>query len=318
MLQEIVDFLFYQVLLLDRASAIAQFFNFFVYDSAKILLLLFGMILAIGYLRSFIPPEKVRDTMSRGRYGIGNIMAALFGAVTPFCSCSSIPLFFGFLRAGVPLGVMFSFLITSPLVNEYLLILIFAYFGWKIAFFYAASGILIGILLGALLGRMGLEKHLDKDFCQQSGKLRKIIFRSHRERLKYGYLEAKSIVRKLWLWILVSVAIGGIIHNYVPQEIIGRVVEGTGALAVPLVVILGVPMYGSCVAILPIAFALFAKGVPLGTALAFMMSVSALSIPEAILLRRAMEWKLIGLFFGLVTVGIVFTGFLFNYLQFLV
>jgi len=233
--------------------------------------------------------------------------------MTPFCSCSSIPLFISFLEAGIPLGVTFSFLITSPLVNEYLVILMLGFFGWKITLAYVISGMFIGMISGLILGKMKLEKHLEKDLISKNVK-KEIKFKTIKDRLKFGLNEAVSITKKLWLWILIGVGIGAIIHNYVPSEFIQSIVSKGGIFAVPLAVVLGVPMYGSCAAIVPIAVVLFEKGVPIGTALAFMMAISALSFPEAVILRRVMKLKLIAIFFGVVTVAIILTGFIYNLL----
>ncbi len=316
MLQLTVDWLLYNQLGFDPSSRFAPALNFFVYDSIKILALLFVMISAIGFLRTYIPQSKVKGWLSGKRRGLGNVMASLFGAITPFCSCSSIPIFLSFLEAGVPLGVTFSFLITSPLVNEYLVILMLGFFGWKITLAYVVSGILIGIVSGLILGRMNLEKYLVKDLISSNPKaMKEIRYDKIEKRLAFGLDEATSIIRKLWMWVLVGVGIGAIIHNYVPSELIQSVIEQGGILAVPIATLMGVPMYGSCAALVPIAVVLFQKGVPLGTALAFMMATAALSLPEAIMLRRAMKLKLIAIFFGVTALAIVFTGYSFNLLQ---
>lgn len=316
MLQVTVDRLVYSVLGMDPASRTARSLNFFVYDSVKIVALLFVMISFIGFLRSYLPQSKVKAWLAGKSLATGNFVAALFGAVTPFCSCSSVPLFIGFIRAGIPLGVSLSFLITSPIVNEYLAVLMLGFFGWKITLVYVASGVMIGFLSGLALGRMNLEKYLEKDIV--GGKLRAgkdTEFKTFKDRIFFGFGEAASIVRKLWFWILVGVGIGAIIHNYIPQEAIQAAISRSGAWSVPIAVALGVPMYGSCAAIVPIAVALFQKGVPLGTALSFMMAVSALSLPEAVMLRRVMKLKLIAVFFGVVTLAIILTGFLINAVQ---
>ncbi len=315
MLQLIVDWLIYSLFKLDPQAKWAQVINFFIYDSMKILLLLFVFISAIGFLRSYLPAGKIKQWLA-GKKVFANFLAAIFGAVTPFCSCSSIPIFISFLEAGVPLGVTFSFLITSPLINEYLVILMIGFFGFKITFLYVLSGIAIGVSSGLILGRMKLEKYLVKDLINQdnddcSGE----VLGGFKSRLLFGIGEAKSIVKKLWIWVLVGVGLGSLIHNFVPQEFIQGVITKTGFFSVPLATIIGVPMYGSCAAIVPIAVALFQKGFPLGTALAFMMAVSALSLPEAIMLRRVMHLKLIAIFFMVTTVAIIFTGYLFNFLQ---
>ena len=245
----------------------------------------------------------------------GNFGAALFGSVTPFCSCSSVPIFIGFMEAGVPLGVAFSFLITSPLVNEYLVVLMLGFFGWRIMALYVGSGILIGAVAGAVLGRMQLEKYLVRDLVVENGAITESqSFSDFGARMKFGFDEASSITKKIWLWVLIGVGIGAGIHNFVPQETLQRIAGSAGIFSVPIAVLVGVPMYGSCAAIVPIAIVLFQKGVPLGTALAFMMATAALSLPEAIMLRRAMKLELILVFFGVTTIAIIIIGYLFNVL----
>ncbi len=314
MLKLIVDWFTYNLLGLDPAKRIAEAFNFFLYDSIKIIFLLFVMISVVGFLRSFISPERTRRWLHKKGF-FAYLLASLLGAITPFCSCSSIPLFIGFLDAGIPLGVTFSFLVTSPLINEYLVVIMLGFFGWKITSAYVVSGLLIGLVSGMILGRMNLDKHLVKDFIPAS---KKEEHRGHKDivsRIGFGLNEAKTIVSKIWLWVLAGVGMGAIIHNYVPQSAVNDIVNRTGMFSVPIAVALGVPMYGSCAAIVPVAVALFNKGFPLGTALAFMMAVSALSLPEAVLLRRTMKLQLIGIFFLITSLGIIFTGYLFNILQ---
>ena len=314
MLLKLADILVYGILRLDPEKGLSKVIHFFVYDSVKILLLLFTLILVIGILRTFIPQSRIHQWMSR-KGGFEHFFAALFGAVTPFCSCSSIPIFFGFLDAGVPLGVSFSFLITSPLINEYLVVLMLGFFGWKITTLYVVSGLLIGTFSGIILGRMQLEQHLVSDFINGGKKADERVFRSLRERLRFGWQESCSITGKIWGWVLIGVGIGALIHNYVPQEAIQAIIGKMGIFSVPVAVLLGVPMYGSCASIVPVAVVLFQKGLPLGTALAFMMAVAALSLPEAIMLRRAMKLQLIAIFFGVTTLAIIVTGYLFNFLQ---
>ncbi|MFC1468066.1 permease [Verrucomicrobiota bacterium] len=315
MLLKMVDWLTYELMGMNPDSHLAQALNFFIYDSVKILLLLFVLIFVIGVLRTFLPQEKVKEWMGHKRV-TANFSAALFGAVTPFCSCSSIPLFLGFLEAGIPLGVTFSFLITSPLINEYLVVLMLGLFGWKITALYVLSGLLIGTVSGIILGRMKLEPHLVKDLIASNGKTCAIReYSTFKSRLEFGFKESCAIVKKIWVWVLVGVGIGAAIHNYVPQEMIHGLIGKTGVFSVPIATILGVPMYGSCAAIVPIAVVLFQKGIPLGTALSFMMAIAALSLPEAIMLRRAMKLQLIAIFFGVTTAAIILTGYLFNFLQ---
>ncbi len=316
MLLKFTDWLVYSVCGLNPEEKFAQALNFFIYDSVKIIILLFVMIFIIGFLRTYLSQRKVKEWLV-GRGVLGNVAAALFGAITPFCSCSSIPMFLSFLKAGIPLGATFSFLITSPLINEYLVVLMVGFFGWKITVMYVISGLLIGIVAGIILGEMKLERFIEEDMLgAQASPEEEKEFRSLRSRADFGWGEATSIVQKLWVWILIGVGIGAVIHDYVPQEAIQGVLSKTGIFSVPIATLIGVPMYGNCAAIVPIAVVLFQKGIPLGTALAFMMAVSALSLPEAIMLRRAMKLPLIGIFFGITTLGIIFTGYLFNFLHF--
>lgn len=315
MLLKFVDWLTYGVCGLNPDAKFSQALNFFVYDSIKILGLLFVMIFFIGVLRTFLPQERLKQWLNT-KGALGNFMASLFGAVTPFCSCSSIPIFISFLKAGIPLGVTFSFLITSPLINEYLVVLMLGTFGWKITALYVISGIFIGVFAGLILGKMKLERFLVADMYADSGandqEHRNNTFMS---RVGFGLQEAVSIIHKLWVWVLIGVAIGAGIHNYVPQEMIQGILSKTGIFSVPIATLIGVPIYGSCAAIVPIAVVLFEKGIPLGTALSFMMAVSALSLPEAIMLRRAMKLNLIAVFFLITTIAIILTGYLFNILQ---
>ena len=319
MLKAFIDWFTYTAIGLDSASKVAKSLNYFLYDAIKIFLLLYVMIAIIGFARTYIPQYKVKKWLAGKKKGVGNVLAALFGALTPFCSCSSIPIFLGFLDAGIPLGITFSFLITSPLINEYLVVLMLGFFGWKITALYVAFGLLIGIFSGLALGTMKLDKYLVKDFIskdRENGK--EVTYTDLKERAKFGLNEANSIVKKISVYLIIAVGIGAIIHNYVPQKLIQSVISKTGIFSVPIAALLGVPMYGSCAAIAPIAVVLFEKGVPLGTALAFMMGVAALSLPEAIILRRAMKLELIGIFFGIVTLAIIVTGYLFNFLQLII
>lgn len=314
MLERLLDWILYSIIGLDPSLKWVESLTFFVYDSIKIMLLLFVMISIIGFLRTYIPQDKIKEWISSRRYWSGNVLASVFGVVTPFCSCSSIPIFLSFLEAGIPLGATLSFLITSPLVNEYLIVLMLGFFGWKITLAYITSGVFIGVVSGIILGKLNLEKHLVKDLSSSQTGITKSGSKIS-ERVGFGLNESFSILKKLWLWILIGVGVGALIHNYVPSQLIQSVVTKGGLFSVPLAVFLGVPMYGSCAAILPVAFALFEKGMPLGTTLAFVMAISALSFPEAVILRRAMKLKLIGIFFGVVAIAIILTGYVFNLLQ---
>ncbi len=316
MLQLAVDWLIYRALRFPAESKSAAVLNFFLYDSVKILALLFFMIAAIGVLRTFLPERKIKAWVHQ-RGGWSYFLASLFGALTPFCSCSSIPIFLSFLKTGIPLGVTFSFLITSPLINEYLVVLMLGFFGVKITAAYILSGLLIGIISGFLLGKMNLEKYLADDMVApaQDESRNATSPNTLKERILFGIGEARSIVKKLWLWVLAGVGIGAFIHNYIPDETVQAIAGRAGIFSVPVVTLVGIPMYGSCAAIVPVAVVLFQKGIPLGTALAFMMAVSALSLPEAIMLRRAMRLPLIAAFFAITGTAIMLTGYLFNFLQ---
>lgn len=316
MLLKFSNWLVYEIFGLTAGSRIGEALSFFIYDTIKILLLLFVMIFIIGVIRSYLPQNKLKIWLNKK--GIkAYLLAALFGAVTPFCSCSSIPIFIGMVSAGIPLGVVFAFLITSPLINEYLVVLMAGFFGLKITILYVISGVLIGITSGVVIGKLELEKYLNNDlFSDQNNTENNIaLCPNFTSRLRYGYNEAILITKKIWFWVVIGVGIGAFIHNYIPQEAIQSIISKTGILGVPIAVVLGVPMYGSCAAIVPIAVVLFQKGVPLGTALSFMMAIAALSLPEAIMLRRAIKLQLIIIFFAITTAAIIITGYLFNVLQ---
>ncbi len=316
MLLKFADLFTYGFLRLAEGSHAAGMVHFFVYDTIKIIILLFVMISLIGFLRSFLPQDKVKSWLA-GKGFLANLAAASFGAVTPFCSCSSIPIFLGFIKGGVPLGVTFSFLATSPIINEYLVVLMLGYFGWKITAVYVLSGIGVGAVVGFVIDRIKVEHLLEQDMIngQNGGTLEELNFKGFWPRVKFGLSESVSILKKIWKWIVLGVGIGAVIHNFVPREMIQSVIESTGVFAVPLATLIGVPMYGSCASIVPVAVVLFQKGVPLGTAMAFMMATAALSLPEAVLLRRAMKLKLILIFFAMVTLYIILIGYLLNALQ---
>lgn len=314
MLLELTDLIVYQWAGFDPDSRFGGALHFFIYDTLKIFLLLAVMIFFIGVVRTYLPQDKLKQWMGRGGLW-GNAIAALFGAVTPFCSCSSIPIFISLLKAEVPLGVTFSFLITSPIINEYLVVLMASEFGMPITIAYVSSGLVIGILAGALIGRMKLERYVETDITNGAAAEETGIHYSFAGRLRFGWKEAIGVLRQIWLWVLIGVAVGAFIHNYVPQEFIQRAMQTAGIFSVPIATVLGVPMYGSCAAIVPIAVVLFEKGIPLGTALAFMMAMAALSLPEAIMMRRVVKLPLIAIFFGITTLAIIATGYFLNALE---
>lgn len=315
MLLKFADWLVYGLFGLSQDNHFAGMLHFFVYDTTKILVLLFVMISIIGFFRSFLPREKVKKWLA-GKGFIGNLAAASFGALTPFCSCSSIPIFLGFVKGGVPLGVTFSFLTTSPIINEYLVVLMLGFFGWKITLVYVIAGISVGTVVGYLIGKMKMDSLLEQDMVEsQLNGEEGLVFNKFSDRIRFGLDESFSILKKIWKWVLLGVGIGAVIHNYVPRETIQSVIGASGIFGIPMAVLLGVPMYGSCASIVPIAVVLFQKGVPLGTAMSFMMAMAALSLPEAVLLRRAMKLKLILVFFSMVTFYIILIGYLLNFLQ---
>jgi len=289
---------------------IAESLTFFLLDTTKIIILLFLKIGAMGVLRTYLPTSKVKKALSGKKGLFGNLFASLFGAITPFCSCSSIPVFLSMMEAGIPLGVNFSFLITSPLVNEYVAVIMLGIFGWKITLYYILAGVTIGTIGGAILGKMNLEKHLVKDFINQNNNDK--IYKLFKDRLRFGLDEAVDIVKKVWLYVVIGIGLASIVHGFVPETFFEKIVNAGGVFAVPIAVILGVPLYANCAALVPIAAVLVGKGVPLGTALAFLMATAALSLPEAIILRRAMKLKLIAIFFAVVSASIVLIGYVFN------
>lgn len=301
---------------LGSGTHFGEAFFFFVYEVPKVLLLLVGVVFVMGVVHTFVSPEKTRSLLSGKRTGAGNVMAAGLGIVTPFCSCSAVPLFIGFLQAGVPLGVTFSFLIAAPMVNEVALALLFGMFGWKIALTYMTMGLGIAITAGIVIGKLGLEEELEEwvqqllknDFAESAAE--QTI--SWPERLREGLEHVRSIVGKVWLYIVLGVGVGAGIHGYVPENFMASLMGQSAWWSVPAAVLLGVPMYSNAAGILPIVQALLGKGAALGTAMAFMMSVIALSAPEMIILRKVLKPRLIAVFAGVVAAGIVLVGYVFN------
>lgn len=315
-LQSIADWITYTLLGLSKESHLGTSLNFFIYDTPKLLLLLSGMIFLITLVQTFINTEKVRVVVEKRGEGVGNVMASVFGAITPFCSCSSVPLFIGFVQAGIPLGITFSFLITSPLMNEVAFVLLLGLFGWKVALLYLASGITIGVISGIILGRLKLERYVEGfvyEIQQHSGSRtvleEKLTWAERFERATEG---TREIVGKVWLFVIIGIGIGAFIHGFVPEDALTGVMGKDAWWSVPVSVILGIPLYSNAAGIIPIVSALLDKGASLGTVLAFMMSVVALSLPEMIILRRVLKPRLIAIFVGVVGVSIIFTGYLFN------
>jgi uncharacterized membrane protein YraQ (UPF0718 family) len=298
----------------DPKSHLGEAVSFFAYDTPKVLMLLTLVVFGMGVVRSFFSPEKTRALLAGKREGIGNVLAASLGIVTPFCSCSAVPLFIGFVSAGVPLGVTFSFLISAPMVNEVALGLLFGLVGWKVALTYLAFGLAVAIVSGWVIGRLHLEHWLE-DWVRniRSGALDlppedlTVI-----DRIKAGIEAVKDIVGNVWPWIIAGIAVGAFIHGYVPSELLATIMGRGAWWSVPAAVLIGIPMYSNAAGIIPVVEALLAKGAALGTVLAFMMSVIALSLPEMIILRKVLTIRLIAVFVGVVGTGILAVGFLFN------
>ena len=318
-LENIADWLVYDVLNLDQGQHLTEALHFFIYDTFKILILLFVVIFFMGIVNSYFPIDRVKNYLSRKKlYGLEYLMASLFGVVTPFCSCSSVPLFIGFVKGGIPLGVTFAFLITSPLVNEVAIGLFIGLFGVKVTVIYVISGILLGSISGIILQKLKLESYLtpwvqdvlanaqrDQDIFQEEKQ-------SFNQRLPIIWAEAIKIIKGIIPYVVVGIAIGALMHGYIPEGFFEQYMSKDNLFAVPIATILAIPMYSNASGILPVVQVLVAKGIALGTAISFMMGVVALSLPEAMLLNKVMTLKLIAIFFGVVTLCIIISGYVFN------
>lgn len=321
MIQNFADWLVYDIFGLSPATAWGTAVNFFFYDSIKIIILLFFISILMGIINAYFPIERLRNyLMTHKMYGLQYLLASVFGASTPFCSCSSIPLFIGFVKGGIPLGVTFAFLITSPLVNEVAVAMFLGSFGLKITLIYVLSGILLGVIGGVVLGRMKLHPYLSdwvKQIQANSSAQADSWEKEHTtflKRLPAIVRDATQIVRGVLVYILIGIGIGAFMHGFVPEGFFQEYLSKDNWLAVPLSVILAVPMYANAAGIVPVIEVFVAKGIPVGTAIAFMMGVVGLSLPEATLLKKVMTWRLIGIFFGTVAFFIILSGYLFNYI----
>jgi uncharacterized protein len=311
------DRLLYGLFAVPRGQRWADALHFFCYDSTKILMLLVGIVFAVRILRSFLSIERTRALLGGRREGVGNVAAAALGVATPFCSCSAVPAFIGFVAAGIPLGVTLSFLIASPLVNEVAVVLLYGLFGLRIAAVYVGSGLVIAIVAGATLGRMRLERYVEPFVLRAAAHAAAAPTLTEprhtwAERIELGREEVRSILGRIWPYLVAGIALGAAIHGWVPTDFFARYAGPHNPLAVPFAVLLGVPLYSNAAGVLPLVEALHAKGLAMGTLLAFMMSVVALSLPEMILLRRVLRPRLLAAFVAVVTGGILVTGFLFN------
>jgi uncharacterized membrane protein YraQ (UPF0718 family) len=315
LINPLAEWIAYTALQLERDSHLGQSLAFFLYDIPKILLLLSGMIFIISIIRTFFSPERTRALLGGKREGIGNVLAATLGIVTPFCSCSAVPLFIGFVESGIPLGVTFSFLIAAPTINEVAIVMLFGLFGWKIAGLYILSGLVIAIIAGFIIGRLKLERYVEdfvwKVHSQGSVEGEKLTWPIRIER---AWDLVKDIVGKVWLYVVVAIAVGAAIHGYVPASALAGIMGKQAWWSVPAAVLIGIPLYSNAAGMIPIVSALIEKGASLGTALAFMMAVVGLSLPEAIILRRVLKPQLLVAFFGIIALAIIITGYLFNWI----
>jgi uncharacterized protein len=314
-IQPLADWVSYSVFGLARESHLGESLAFFLYDVPKILLLLSGMVFAISIVRTFFSPERTRALLGGKREGIGNVFASLLGIVTPFCSCSAVPLFIGFVESGIPLGVTFSFLIAAPTINEVAIILLFGLFGWKVAALYITSGLVVAIVAGFIIGRLKMEKYVE-DFVwkiQHTADVREEKL-TWTDRIERAWESVKEIVGKVWLYVVVGIAVGAGIHGYVPEDALASILGKQAWWSVPAAVLIGIPLYSNAAGIVPIVGTLIEKGASVGTALAFMMSVIGLSLPEAVILKRVLKMPLLITFFAVIAVAIMLTGYLFNWI----
>jgi uncharacterized protein len=309
----------YHVLPLHQGTHLGATIEFFIYEVPKVMLLLTLIVFFVGVIRSFFTPERTRGILAGSRESVGHVFAALLGVVTPFCSCSAVPLFMGFLTAGVPLGVTFSFLVSAPMVNEVALVLLFGLFGWKVAGLYMGTGLLIALITGFIISRLHMEKHLEDwvlELTSDKPAAAQLQIEEERmsweDRIRFGVDAVKEIVLKVWPYVTIGIAVGAGIHGYVPENFLAGIMGKDAWWAVPVAVLIGVPMYSNAAGIIPVVQALLSKGAAFGTVLAFMMAVIAISTPEAIILRKVLKPRLIAVFIGVVTVGIIAVGYLFN------
>ena len=312
-MRELIDRFVYDVLGLEHGR-FADALDFFIYDSIKIALLLLSIVFVITFLRSFMNAEKVRVYLSKKHALIGHILAALFGIITPFCSCSAIPLFVGFLQARIPIGITFSYLISAPLNNEIAIALLFGLFGWKITALYIGFGLVVAIISGFLIGKMDVEKYILIDIKPTKVEDIQEAKISFKARAKEAWEYTFDLFKKIFPYVLIGVGLGAFIHGYVPQNLIVKWAGPNNPFAVIVAVLLGIPMYSNAAGVIPMIEALTDKGMAMGTALSFMMSITALSLPEAIILKKILDIRLIGIFFGVVGISIIFIGYLFNYI----
>lgn len=311
--EKIVDYLIYDKIGMSASTHAGSAVHFFIYDTIKIFILLVTIIFVVSYLRTWFNTEKVRVYLQGKNEFTGNVLAALFGVITPFCSCSAIPLFLGFMQARIPMGITFSFLISSPMNNEIAIALLFGLFGWKVTAIYIGFGLLIAIFGGFIIGKLKLEKYVLMQVKPLEGELDDVVIKlTQNQRVRESWDYTVDIFKKIYLYVMVGVGIGALIHGYVPAEFIANYAGGDSWYAVPLAVLLGIPMYSNAAGVMPLVEVLTGKGMLLGSALSFMMAITALSLPEAMILKKILHVKLIGIFFGTVGFGIICIGYIFN------
>jgi len=315
-LESTSNWIVYSLLGLDRTSHLTESIRFFIYEVPKVLLLLTLIVFVVGIIRSYFSAEKTRKTLEGKPLFIGNIMASGLGIVTPFCSCSAVPLFLGFVESGIPLGVTFSFLIAAPLINEVAVVLLFGLFGWKTALIYMSTGLFIAIISGLVIGKLRLEKWVEEWVYQiQVGKIETEVEKiSINERIDAGLTAVREIVSKVWIYIVLGIGVGAVAHGYVPEDFMASLMGKDVWYSVPLSVLIGIPLYSNAAGIIPVVQVLLEKGASLGTSLAFMMAVIGLSLPETIILKKVLKLPLIFVFIGVVGMGIIIVGYIFNYL----
>ena len=315
-LEPFAEWFSYDLLKMTAGGRLALAVEFFVFEAPKVLMLLTLVVFGVGIVRSFFTPERTRRILAGKRESLGNVLASLLGVVTPFCSCSAVPLFIGFVTTGVPLGVTFSFLIAAPTINEVAVVMLYGLFGWRVAGLYIASGLIIAIIAGAIIGQLKLERYVE-DFVWQlqavEGGFEERLAWS--ERISRAWDSVKDIVGKVWLYVVVGIAVGAGIHGYVPESALAGIMGKQAWWSVPAAVLLGIPLYSNAAGVIPVVSALMEKGASLGTVLAFMMSVVGLSLPETIILRRVLKPQLIAVFIGVVGLAIIITGYLFNWVM---
>lgn len=316
-LERLTDNIVYSMLQLDKEAPLTSAIHFFIYEVPKVLLLLTLIVFAVGIIRSYFSAQRARNILGGKKLFVGNVLASLLGVVTPFCSCSAIPLFLGFVESGIPLGVTFSFLIAAPMINEVALVLLFGLFGWQTSLLYMSTGLLIAMISGYIIGKLKLEKYVEEWVYTIKASTVEIMNEdiTFSRRIDHGIDAVNEIVGKVWLYILLGIAVGAGIHGYIPENFMASLMGKSAWWSVPVSVLIGIPMYSNAAGIIPIVQALLEKGASLGTVLAFMMSVIGLSLPETIILKKVLKLPLIFSFVGIVGAGIIIVGYIFNFMH---